>query len=169
VADFLYQQPVNTYQAYNNYPGNGVNGKSLYDYNSYGNITVGGDKRAVTVSFDRPYSAESRSKGAGEVFDWEVNFIRWAERMGYDITYQTDVDTNNFPDRLMNYKSILSVGHNEYFTLNQYDAFQNARDSGVNLAFFGANNLYQQVHLILLVLCQLFVLLQHILFPKDQE
>ena len=34
--------PVNTYQAYNNFPADGLTGKSLYDYNSYGKLTVNG-------------------------------------------------------------------------------------------------------------------------------
>src|SRR5439155_14603392 len=56
VADLLYQQPVTTYQAYNDYPYDNTTGKSLYDFNSYGANTVAGSKRAVKVSFDRPYN-----------------------------------------------------------------------------------------------------------------
>src|SRR5262249_11990692 len=40
----VYQLPVTTYQAYNNYGG-----KSLYDFNSGGNLTVSGTARAVKV------------------------------------------------------------------------------------------------------------------------
>src|SRR5216683_2241441 len=55
-AAFLYQESVNTDQAYNNYPNDHVTGKSLYAFNSYGANTVAGDARAVKVSFDRPYA-----------------------------------------------------------------------------------------------------------------
>src|SRR5437762_13567673 len=44
VAALLYQQPVTTYQAYNNYPSG--TGKSLYEYNSSGSNTVTGTQRA---------------------------------------------------------------------------------------------------------------------------
>ncbi|PYN84073.1 MAG: hypothetical protein DMD87_29005, partial [Candidatus Rokuibacteriota bacterium] len=49
VAALLYQQPVTTYQAYNDYPFDNTTGKSLYDFNSYGANTVAGSKRAVKV------------------------------------------------------------------------------------------------------------------------
>ena len=75
-AGLLYQQPVNTYQAYNNYPDEQTIGKSLYDYNSYGSLTVGGTKGAVKVSFDRPYAHD----GSGDFFKWEFNLLRWLER-----------------------------------------------------------------------------------------
>src|SRR6266550_2489551 len=55
VAALLYQQPVPTYQAYNNYPNDGATGKSLYGFNSYGATTVLGGQSAANVSFDRPY------------------------------------------------------------------------------------------------------------------
>src|SRR6267378_5650383 len=55
-APFLFQRSVNTDEAYNNYPNDGVTGKSSYDYNSFGANTVAGTPRAVKVSFDRPFS-----------------------------------------------------------------------------------------------------------------
>src|SRR5438093_12220218 len=39
-AALLYQQPVTTYQAYNNYPDDNTTGKSLYAFNSNGATTV---------------------------------------------------------------------------------------------------------------------------------
>ena len=106
VADFLYQQPVTTYQAYNNYPNNGTTGKSLYDYNSFGANTASGNRRAVKVSFDRP---------RGDQFEYfEIYFVRWAERMGYDISYTTDIDTHLNGARLLNYKGVISSEHDEY-------------------------------------------------------
>ena len=46
----VYGLPVSTYQAYNKWGG-----KSLYTFNSSGDVTVAGTPRAVKVSFDRPY------------------------------------------------------------------------------------------------------------------
>src|SRR5205823_4340324 len=65
VADFLYQQPVLTYQAYNNYPADNNRGKSIYDFNSYGPLTGLGTQRAVKVSFDRPYGGGGGYDGGG--------------------------------------------------------------------------------------------------------
>lgn len=144
-APILYQQPVTTYEAYNDYPDNGKTGKSLYSVNlgvpdSYGPRTVTGTRRAVEVSFDRPYADD----GSGQFLWVEVNFIRWLERRGYDVTYSTDVDTDLRPRLLLHHKAFISVGHDEYWSMSMRKAVVSARDKGVNLAFFGANDIYRQ-------------------------
>lgn len=147
VADFIYQQPVNTYQAYNNYPNNGT-GKSLYDFNSSSTLTAYGTQRAVKVSFNRPYGGAGGPDGGGQFAGdeyWERYFISWAERVGYDISYTTDVDTHVNGARLLSFKGYLSVGHNEYWSKEMFDAVEAARNGGVNLAFFGANTIYWKV------------------------
>ncbi|TMF72427.1 MAG: hypothetical protein E6I18_17025, partial [Chloroflexi bacterium] len=140
-ADFLYQQSITTDQAYNNWPDDKVTGKSLYSFNSSPAITMSGDKRAVKVSFDRPYSYG----GAGHLFQGEIDLVRWLERNGYDVTYSTDLDTHESGGALRNYKGFISAGHDEYWSKQMYDAVQGARDAGVNLAFMGANAAYWQV------------------------
>jgi len=142
-ADFLYQQSVTTYQAYNRYPNDGSTGKSLYPGQSYGANTIAGDKRAVKVSFDRPYA----DGGSGYYLSWEQYFVRWLERNGYDVSYSTDIDTHAHPERLLNYKGFLSVGHDEYWSKEMYDGVEDARDRGVSLGFFGANEVYWQIRL----------------------
>jgi len=147
VAALMYQQPVTTYQAYNDYPNDNATGKSLYDYNSYGAKTVTGTPRAAKVSFDRPYQDDG-SGGSGQSFlHWEINFVRWMERSGYDVTYSTGIDTHTDGGRTLNYRGSLSVGHDEYWSKPMYDAVQSARDAGVNLGFFGANLVFSQVRL----------------------
>jgi len=143
-AALLYQQAVTTYQAYNDYPYDGVTGKSLYDFNSYGAKTITGYKAAAKVSFDRPYMGDGTCRDWGQFFSWEIPFLRWLEKSGYDVTYSTDVDTHTNGARLPNYRGFLSVGHDEYWSKPMYDAVIAARDAGVNLAFFGANALFTQ-------------------------
>src|SRR5205809_7281030 len=112
VAPLLYQQPVTTYQAYNNYPYNNQTGKSLYAFNSYGATTVTGGKSAAKVSFDRPYLGDGTGVDFSQSFrSWEMSFVRWMEKSGYDVTYSTDVDTHTNGSRLLNYRGLLSVGH----------------------------------------------------------
>src|SRR5438105_79358 len=132
-APFLYQQNIMTNQAYNNYPNDGSTGKSLYSYNSYGANTISGETRAVKVSFDRPYSDLGFPQAD------EMEFIRWIERMGYDVTYSTNVDTHANGASLLSHKAFLSVGHDEYWSKEIFDAIEGARDAGVNLAFFAAD------------------------------
>ncbi len=68
VAALLYQQPVNTYQAYNSWGGS-----SLYS-----------SPRGYKVSFDRPYQDD----GTGDfLILGENNFVHWLEMSGYDVTY----------------------------------------------------------------------------------
>src|SRR5688572_3692660 len=133
-APLLYQQSVATDQAYNNYPNDGITGKSLHSFNSFGATTVSGETRAVKVSFDRPYAGA----GAGISGNVEINFVRWLERTGYDVTYSTDVDTHANGAELRNHTAFLSVGQNEYWSKEMFDAAEAARDAGVSLGFFGA-------------------------------
>ena len=133
-APFLYQRSVATDQAYNNFPNDGSTGKSLYSFNSFGPNTVSGETRAVKVSFDRPYAGS----GAGKLADAELNFVRWFERSGYDVTYSSDTDTHANGAELRNHKAFLSVGQNEYWSKEMFDAAMAARDAGVSLGFFGA-------------------------------
>ena len=63
------------------------------------------------------------------------------------MTYSTNIDTHANGAELLNHKAFLSVGHDEYWTKEMRDAVEFARDSGVNLAFFGANASYTQIRL----------------------
>ncbi len=144
-AALLYVQPVTTYEAYNDYPNDGVTGKSLYEFNSNGPNTVAGDARAVKVSFDRPYADNGTGANGQSFLTREINFVRWMERSGYDVTYSTDIDVDLNPGQLLNYRGVLSVGHDEYWSKAMFDAFTAARDSGVNLGFFGADTICSQV------------------------
>jgi N,N-dimethylformamidase beta subunit-like protein len=142
-AAFLFQEPVTTYEAYNNYPNNpqaGI-GKSLYNFNSYGANTVNGNAQAVKVSFDRPYAAD----GAGQVLYWDVYLVRWLERNGYDVTYDTAVDTHATGGLLLSSKGFISSAHDEYWSMPMLNAAQNALGAGVNLGFFGADAAFWQI------------------------
>ena len=61
VAAFLYQQPVTTYEAYNDYPNNGTTGKSLHFYQEPRAIQFRWavwwrHRRRFNVAFDAPYA-----------------------------------------------------------------------------------------------------------------
>ena len=138
-APLLYKMAIATEQAFNNFPNDGVTGKSTYPFNSYGANTISGEPRAVKVSFDRPYA----DHGFGQVND--IEFIRWVERSGYDITYATDIDAHANGAMLRSHKAVLSVGHNQYWSKEMYDAAEAARDAGTGIAFLGAAPLESQV------------------------
>lgn len=131
-APILVQVPVNTWQAYNSWGG-----KSLYNFSSTGNVP------AVKVSFDRPYATHGTH--IQQLGDWELPLVRFLEREGYAVDYQTDVDTDRDPSSLLQHRLVIAAGHGEYWTKGERDAFEAARDSGTNLAFLGANIGYWQV------------------------
>lgn len=99
-------------------------------------------QRAVKVSFDRPYA---QNGGSGQLLVDEIDAIRWLERMGYDVSYISNVDLQNNPGQLLNHAAYLSLGHDEYWTKEMRDGVENARDHGVGLAFLGANAAYWQM------------------------
>jgi hypothetical protein len=127
----LIQVPVNTWQAYNPWGG-----RSTYDLSGLG-------PRANHVSFDRPY--DWAGPGGQGPLGWEIPFVRFVERSGYDVSYQSDVYTDAHPASLLKHRLVAVAGHSEYWTKTMRDAFETARDSGVNLAFMGANDAYWQV------------------------
>jgi hypothetical protein len=141
----LFQQAVTTYQAYNNYPNDGLTGKSLYDPGSFGPLTTLGTERAVKVSFDRPYTYSDHT-GAGLFLEWEIYFVRWLERNGYDVTYTTDVDVHvNGAPYLQQHQAVVIAGHSEYWSAQMRAAFEGARDNGTSIGVFGANSMYNQI------------------------
>lgn len=129
----LVQAPVNTWQAYNSWAG-----KSLYGFSSDGGVA--GNR----VSFDRPYATD-RPGNQATPLEWEIEVARFVEREGYDVSYQTDVDTDRDPGSLLRHRLVVTVGHGEYWTKGERDAFDAARDEGTNLAFMGSNTGYWQV------------------------
>jgi hypothetical protein len=134
-SDLLAQIPVNTYQAYNDWGGN-----SLYGPNS--NTPYAKD-RAVKVSFNRPLCRRIHRLSPG-FLSRDIQAIHFLEKNGYDVTYTTSVDVDSAPGSLQKHKAFLSVGHDEYWTLGMRDAVEKARNEGLNLAFWGGNDIYWQ-------------------------
>ena len=136
-ADVLLQCSDNTWQAYNQWPEKA----SLYT-----------DPRApharnVAVSFDRPYGKfpmiyeNPQSSGSGEWFCFEFPLAYWLEQHGYDVTYGSNSDCLEAA-QITRAKAFLSVGHDEYWDLRQYDAVKKAIDEGVNILWLCGNAVF---------------------------
>ena len=127
-SDMYFQTSDTTWQAYNQYGGN-----SLY---------VGQPaNRAFKVSYNRPLTV----RGTGpedSVFNAEYPMVRFLESNGYDVSYLSGVDTDRRGALLLNHKTFLSVGHDEYWSGTQRANVEAARDAGVNLAFFSGNEVF---------------------------
>jgi hypothetical protein len=133
-APYLFQSSDTTWQAYNAWGG-----KSLYSFNSSNGIP------ARKVSYNRPYSDGG---GLGQLTLFELQTLRFLEKQGYDVTYQSNIDTHIGGQwQLTKHKAFLSVGHDEYWTKAIRDNVENAKAQGLSLGFFGANAAYWQIRL----------------------
>ncbi len=65
--------------------------------------------------------------------------VQWLERGGYDVSYQTDLDTDASAAILEQHKVLLVVGHDEYWSKGMRDNVEAAVAAGVSVAFLGAN------------------------------
>jgi len=128
-SQILVQVPVNTWEAYNSWGG-----RSLYNFGSAG---LG---RAYRVSFERPFDHQ-----AGTPLWWEIQLVRFLEREGYDVSYQTDLDTSRDPTTLLQHRLVMVAGHDEYWTMEMRNGFEHALASGTNLAFMGSNDAYWNI------------------------
>jgi len=131
-ADLVVQQSVTTWQAYNRYGG-----ESLYD----DMLGLSGG-HAKTVSFARPYANPGP---AGQFFEYELPAVRWLEAQGYDATYVTNLDFSRTPDTAQRGRVFVSIGHDEYWSLEQRDALERARAAGTWQAYLSANSAYWRV------------------------
>jgi hypothetical protein len=137
-ADFLFQCSDNTWQAYNQWPDK---------YSLYTNDRQ--DKKplvsGVRASYDRPYGKYVQiydnplSQGSGEFLLWEFPLAYWMEARGYDVTYASNTDVHADVNTLLRCKAFLSVGHDEYWSREQFDHVTAAVKAGVNAAFLSGN------------------------------
>src|SRR5690606_442244 len=136
-ADFLFQCSDTTWQAYNRWPSQ----FSLYDDGVEKWYWGGG----VLVGFNRPYGKycqildQPLSIGSGEFFLWEFPFVFWLESLGYDVSYLSNLDTHRDPEGLRRAKGFLSVGHDEYWSIEMFEQVRAAIDGGVHGGCFSGN------------------------------
>ena len=136
-ADVLLQCSDNTWQAYNQWPDR----TSLYT------DPRGSQVRGVAASFDRPYGKYAQiyenpqSLGSGEWLCFEFPLAYWLEQHGYDVTYCSNSDCVDAA-QLTRAKAFLSVGHDEYWDLRQYDAMKAAIADGVNVLWLTGNAVF---------------------------
>lgn len=141
-AKILLVLSTNTYYAYN-YPGR--DGGNFYD-----------EPRQFELSFERHLKRGARPAqkwipNAGywprfesSFYSWEWPFIRWAEPL-YSIDYAINSDLEFHPELLNpsdpddKYNLMLSVGHDEYWSVGMRNNLEAFIRSGGNVAFFSGN------------------------------
>jgi len=123
----VFQASFTTYQAYNRWGG-----RSAY----WG--------FAPEISHDRPFA---EGYGSGQYFRFEHDFVRWAESLGYDLAYVTNLDLDRDASLLDGQRLFLSVGHDEYWSRPAREHLEAALASGVSAAFLSSNAVYWQIRL----------------------
>ncbi|HEX8200181.1 MAG TPA: N,N-dimethylformamidase beta subunit family domain-containing protein, partial [Isosphaeraceae bacterium] len=137
-CDYLVQVSDNTWNAYNRWPSQ----FSLYDNGA--KVWYWGPD--VQTSFDRPYGKYCQildaplSVGSGEFLLWEFPLAYWMEGNGDDVSYISNADTHADGAGLLRARGWLSVGHDEYWTLQMYDNVKQAIARGLNVAFLSGNS-----------------------------
>lgn len=128
--------PTATYEAYNAWGGD-----SLYPG---GRLPVGvtGTHQGVEVSYARPYDSQT---GAGQFFIREVAMVRFLERHGYPVSYTTSESIDEDPAQLRGVRGVIDVGHSEYWSSREEQAFARARARGTSLLFFSSDTLAWRV------------------------
>ncbi len=133
-SDIYYQTSDTTWQAYNDYGG-----ESLYEG---GPLSGGSTPRAAMVSYNRPFVTRGVSSGQDWVFNAEYPMVRWLERNGYDVSYESGIDTDRLGSLIRNHRVFMATGHDEYWSGAQRANVEAARNAGVNLAFFSGNEVF---------------------------
>ena len=132
--DIFTWQAWNEYGGYDFYAGKGACPRNVYPICS----------RARVVSFDRPYGYGA---GSGDFLGNEYPLVRFAEQHGLDVTYATDLTLQQHPDYLLRHRAVLSLGHDECWSLHERLSVQAAAAHGVNVAFFAASPILRHVRL----------------------
>jgi len=133
-ADILFQCADNTWQAYNRWPDS----YSLYT------DPRGSSIPDVDVSFDRPYGKYPQvveypsAQGSGSFLLWEFPLCYWLEQHGYDVTYCSNADMVD-PSQILRARAFLSVGHDEYWDLRQYESAMAGVKGGVTELYLSGN------------------------------
>jgi hypothetical protein len=136
-APLLMQANVTCWQAYNLWGG--IN---LYVNHLPGDPQAFTGPRGYQVSFDRPYTIDPDISALVE-----HSMVRWLEKQGYDVAYVTNIDIDSSPELLEGRQLFLTAGHDEYWSLTERNALEDARDRGLSMAFFSGNNAYRRIRL----------------------
>jgi hypothetical protein len=135
-APLLVEIPTATYEAYNAWGGD-----SLYPG---GRLPVGvtGTHQGVEVSYDRPYDSQT---GAGQLFIRDIAIVRFLEAHAYPVSYTTSESIDQNPAQLRGVRAVIDVGHSEYWSTRQSQAFGEARSRGTSLLFLSSDTMAWRV------------------------
>ena len=110
-------------------------------YTGWGGRSLYSTPFSPQISFDRPYDDMS-------LFErYQLPFLQWAEKNGYVFDYCSSVDLHVNPAIVGDYRLLISIGHDEYWTYEMRAQVEAFIASGGNVAFLSANTCYWQARL----------------------
>ena len=131
-SDVLVQTADATWEAYNAYGGS--------------NLYAGPVTRSYKVSYNRPFTTRGSGCCSGSVESWFFNseypLVWWLEANGYNVSYTTNIDTASRGAEILEHKTLISSGHDEYWSNDMRTNVEDARNNGVNLIFLSGNEVF---------------------------
>jgi hypothetical protein len=108
-----------------------IGGKSMYGFNSTN------AQGTSEISMERP-------TGRGQ---WEEHreFVTWLDQQGVTYEAASMMDLHRDPSLLGNYNLVILIGHNEYWSKEMRDNWDNYLAAGGNGAIFSGNTMWWQV------------------------
>lgn len=70
---------------------------------------------------------------------YDSRFVRWADKHGYALEFATQHDLHLRPELFAHYKSLIFVGHDEYWTWEMRDTVDAFIENGGHVAHFAGN------------------------------
>lgn len=148
-SDVLLQTSDPTWQAYNGYGG--LTSYGTFDFPA----THGPDvqlldpaatprARALAASYNRPLITRGY-RAVNAPLSAEYPAVRFLEANGFDVSYTSGLDASTRGALMARHRVALSVGHDEYWSKEQRDAWVAARDAGVHCMFWSGNEAYWRV------------------------
>jgi len=131
---------VHSFMTWNAY--NSFGGRSAY-FGAGATKTEMRNDRSRVISLDRPIVGS----GGFAIRRDAISLVQFLEREGINVDQESDIDLDSWPSIATNYSGLVLGGHPEYFTRRIFDTFLAARNSGTNLAIFGANTSVWQTRL----------------------
>ena len=120
--------PVSTWEAYNAYGG-----KSLYGFNSNKLIP------AFRVSFNRPFTDTTLYDVDQSYYTWAQSLTTWLNLEHLPAEYMMNTDLDRIPNLLDNYKILVIIGHDEYWSGLERDAIDKFLAAGNRIIILAGN------------------------------
>ena len=91
-------------------------------------------------AFANGYSKKYASAGWAS---YERHFLRWAEAAGYEVDLVSQYDLQFHADAIADYRCIVFIGHDEYWSWEMRDCIDDYVDAGGRVARFAGNFMWQ--------------------------